>query len=70
MDEAYLDKLFSDVTSLYRLDTAARSKINAGEKEELGPLPDAAIALLTTLGAAWVLLAATALSERVKQRRR
>lgn len=70
VDEAYLDKLFSDVTSLYRLDTAARSKINAGEKEELGPLPDAAIALLTTLGAAWVLLAATALSGRVKQRRR
>ena len=50
VDEASLDKLFREVSSLYRLDQRA----TAGQKTELGPLPMAAKALLATLGVVWL----------------
>ena len=77
VDEAYLDKLFADVTSLNRLDmitvTAdADSDGNGGaaaEAEE-GPLPRAAVALLASLGAAWTLIGACALSQRIGEKKK
>ena len=54
VDEAYLDKLRADVTSLYRLD-----QIQSGTgKADLGPLPLASKLLLVSLGGIWVLLGA------------
>lgn len=46
VDDAYISKLYSDVTSLYRL---KRGSTTTGEKEELGPLPVTAKLLLGSL---------------------
>ena len=56
VDEAYMSKLFSDVTSLYRLDGSGKSAANE-ENRDLGPLPDASVALLVVLVVAWILIA-------------
>ena len=55
VDEAYMDKLFSNVNSLYRLDQISAS--DADGPAELGPLPHTAVLLLGALAAAWVLIA-------------
>ena len=52
VDDAYLDKLFDSVTSLYRLDQGGGT--SAVGKQELGELPSAAKALLGTLALVWV----------------
>lgn len=53
IDDAYMEKLYADVTSLYRLDEGSRT---AAGKAELGPLPGTAVALLSVLGITWVLI--------------
>lgn len=55
IDEAYMDKLYEDVSSLYRLDQLGGG--TEGNKEDLGPLPTTAKALLGGLLLAWVLIA-------------
>ena len=75
VDEAYLDKLFADVTSLNRLDmitvTAdADGSGGAAAEAEEGPLPRAAVALLASLGAAWTLIGACALSQRIGEKKK
>ena len=59
VDDAYMTKLFSDITSLYRLDSV--SAASAGEQADLGPLPSTSVALLTALVVAWVLIGLYAL---------
>ena len=54
VDEAYMQKLFSDVNSLYRLDQI--SAAGAGGPRDLGPLPQTAVILLSSLVIAWVLI--------------
>ena len=70
VDEAYMEKLFSDVTSLYRLDS--REGAVSPKSEDLGPLPETAVALLVSLGAAWCAILVCALcryrAERKKRR--
>lgn len=54
VDEAFLEKQFSDVTSLYHLD-----QITAGAsqgKRQLGPLPATSVILLCSLGFVWILI--------------
>ena len=53
VDEAYMEKLFDSVESLYRLDQNGTSAAGAG-KAELGPLPAASKLLLGTLAALWL----------------
>ncbi|MCD7919176.1 MAG: extracellular solute-binding protein [Clostridiales bacterium] len=53
VDDAYMEELFSDVTSLYRLSLESES---AYGKEELGPLPPMAVGLLAGLAAVWILI--------------
>lgn len=53
VDDTYISKLYSDVTSLYRL---KRGSTTTGEKEELGPLPVTAKLLLGSLITVWVIL--------------
>ena len=67
VDEAYLDKLFSDVTALYRLDQGGGGA--AGGKEDLGPLPVGAKALLTGLAVVWVCILAYVIREAVKKKK-
>ena len=54
VDEEYLQTLFSDVTSLYRLDQISSS--GTGNIEDLGPLPPTSVILLGALGGVWVLI--------------
>jgi multiple sugar transport system substrate-binding protein len=54
VDEAYIQEQYADVTSLYRLDQLGGNA--SGDSTGLGPLPATAVALLVTLGVAWVLI--------------
>ena len=57
IDDAYLDKLFSDVTSLYRLDqTSMRTGGEGGPDKDMGPLPTASKVLIGTLIVTWILI--------------
>ncbi len=55
VDEAYMERLYHDVTSLYRLDQPGAGAASVGKKD-LGPLPATAVALLASLAAAWALI--------------
>ena len=71
VDDAYMDTLFDDVTSLYRLDQSmASGGSGASGKAELGRLPDISIVFLSILAAAWVLIGVYYLSQWLKKRRK
>ncbi len=54
VDDAYMQALYADVTALCRLD-----QIQTGTgKAELGPLPQASVILLVSLGGIWLFLGA------------
>ena len=48
IDDAYMETLYADINSLFRLDQRSAA---SGNREDLGPLPATAVALLTALGA-------------------
>lgn len=52
-DDEYVEKLYSDMISLYRLDQIRGVGGLAFGKEDLGPLPATSVILLCALGAAW-----------------
>ena len=65
VDDKFLDELFKDVTSLYRLDQLQGA---AGMRaEDLGPLPAASKILLAVLGITWVLIAVYYIREKTKK---
>ena len=66
IDDAYMEKLFADVTSLYRLDQGGQE---AAGRADLGPLPATAVVLLSALGITWVLIGAYAAREALKKRK-
>ena len=68
VDDAFLDKTFYDVTSLYRLDQLQPA--NSGAKADLGPLPTESKILLGTLAAVWACMGLYWLSSRRRSRRR
>ena len=70
VDAAFIEDLFADVTSLYRLDQIGASSGGAGLQEDLGPLPATSKALLATLGVTWILIAVYVISDFIKQHRR
>ncbi len=51
VDDEYMETLFSNINSLYRLDQHAG---NAAGKAELGELPKESKILLGSIGAAWI----------------
>ncbi len=53
MDDAFLEKTFDNVRSLYKLDSVSPK---AQKKEALGPLPKASVILLSSLAAIWMML--------------
>ena len=64
VDEAYMEELFSSVSTLYHLDQIQGS---GGDKNDLGPLPAASKALLVTLAAVWVLMGVYVIGRRKRQ---
>ena len=67
IDEAYMEKLFANVTSLYRLDQLEAQGGGVGGKQELGPLPGTAIFLLNALACTWVFIIGYILSGVIKK---
>ena len=66
MNKFYIQKLFKDVTSLYRLDQIA-SETTA---QEFGALPAGAIWLLTGVCAAWLGMGAYIAVDSVKKKKK
>lgn len=68
VDDAYLDSLYRDVSSLYRLDQLSSGGTAAAGKADLGPLPFTAAALLAALGVTWVCIALYVVFTAVKKK--
>ena len=68
VDDLYMRNLYSDVTSLYRLD---QIWVHGGVTTDgdLGPLPGTAVFLLSVVGAAWVGILAYLAGQRLKKRK-
>ena len=69
VDEQYMEELFDDMTSLYRLDQIGSGGSVAGGKAELGELPQTSVILLSVLAAVWSLILLYILTEVMKKRK-
>ena len=67
VNEQYMEELFDDMTSLYRLDQIGSGSSAAGGKAELGGLPQTSVVLLTTLAAVWVCIILYVLVQVIKK---
>ena len=56
VDDAYIEKLYSDMTALYHLDQIGNAKGISAERMELGKLPKTAVLLLTGLVTVWIMI--------------
>ena len=66
VDDDFMEKLESDVISLYRLDQLSETtSVSMGEKD-LGPLPKTAVILLGTLAVVWIGIIAYVFIQMVK----
>ena len=68
VDDAYMDKLYSDMVSLYRLNLEGGSM--AEGKADLGKLPTASVALIATLATVWGLMIVYVVHEKAKKKRK
>lgn len=69
VDEKYFDKLYDDIVSLYRLDQIGSSAQLTSGKADLGKLPKTSVILLTSLAAAWALIALYVIFQAIKKKR-
>jgi len=67
VNEDFIENLFAEMTALHHLDEAGAEKLSGGD---LGPLPPTAVALLSTLGGTWVILAGVLLFGKFKKNRK
>ena len=65
VDEAFIEKTFDDVNSLYKLDSKAQPGM---QKEAPGPMPKASVILLCYLSAIWVILLILYIRRRISQK--
>ena len=57
INDAYMEKLFGEVASLYHLDQGGSTEVTSfGKKGDLGALPGTAVILLASLAGAWILI--------------
>lgn len=77
IDEAYMEKLYKDVTALYRLDQLRPQAganpedgygASAASAQSMAPLPGAAKTLIVVLITSWVLMGAFVIWKKVKKR--
>ena len=68
VDEAFMEKLYSDINALYRLDQLDNREMGAGKKE-LGKLPSTSVILLSSLAGAWGLIVLYVGLEALKKKR-
>ena len=67
VDDTYIQKLYSDVESLYRLGQGSDASFG---KKELGAMPRASVILLSTLAVTWVLILLYVGREYLKNRKK
>ena len=65
VDEAYMEELYAEMVSLYRLDQIAASD----GKQSFGPLPDASRALLAALAICWAGMGLYVISQKIRQKK-
>ena len=65
VDEAYMDTLFDEMVSLYRLD---QIQVDGDWKMDLGPLPGESVTLLATLVITWLGIGTVALIQHKKRK--
>ncbi len=65
VDDAFVDKLYKEVNSLYRLDQTGA----IGVQKDLGPLPSTSVTLLITLVAVWALMGLYVLRSVLKKKK-
>jgi multiple sugar transport system substrate-binding protein len=68
VDDAYIEMLYSDTTSLYRLDQI-NSFGASGEMLDLGPLPTTSVVLLSVLLGTWILILIGVIVSKIKKYR-
>ena len=67
VNDAFIEKLYADVTSLYRLDQIQTD--SSSGRQDFGPLPQTSAALLAALAFAWACIIAYVLKEAVKKKK-
>ena len=67
VDDAYMQKLYSDVESLYRLGQGNDASFG---KKELVAMPRASVILLSTLAVTWILILVYVGREYLKNRKK
>ena len=65
VDDKYMDELYAEMTSLYRLDQIE----TASGKVDLGELPGASKALLITLAVCWLGMGAYVITDKIKKKK-
>lgn len=65
VDDAYMQKLFADMTAMYHLDS---DDANGVGKASLGALPAESVALLATLGGIWLLMGGFCIRRAIKRK--
>ena len=65
IDDAYLQKLYANTISLYRLDQLGSGDAIGGGKQDLGELPATSKALLGILAVTWLLIAVYFIRDRM-----
>ncbi len=68
VDDAFFEKLYSDITALYRLNQGSAKGVEG--KSELGPLPRMSKGLLAGLIVVWVLIGIYALRDFLQKQRK
>ena len=68
VNDAYYEKLYADMVSLYHLNLDGTGA-SAAARQDLGPLPHTAVVLLVSLACAWVLIALYFCLKQFKKRK-
>lgn len=66
VNDKFISSLFSDVSSMYRLDQITASE-NSSIKKELGPLPTASAILIITLTVTWIGIIVYFIKSKIKK---
>lgn len=70
VDDAKIDSMYEEVSSLYRLDqTGAQRGGMAADEADMGALPRTSVILLASLAAAWILMIAYGAGRSLKRKR-
>ena len=70
VDEAFIEKLYADTTSLYRLDQLKTGETTVIGRTNLGALPGTAKALLIVLAGAWVAIGTVFAVRKTNEKRK